>query len=122
MSQNNSDERGILATLADMPHVVNEADAELAKVLDAIRNTGKKGSISVTLTITPNKGDDQIKELTAVIKAAPPRSIPRPTMMFEQHDGTLGRQDPNAMSIFDMETVKEAAPAAAPTVAKEARR
>jgi len=119
MSDKNTD-RGILATLADMPHVVNEGDEELSKVLSAIRDTGKKGSISIVLTITPNKGDENIKELTGVVKAAAPRRTPKPTMMFEQHDGTLARTDPNAMSFDSLGSIKEVASDAAPTQVKEA--
>lgn len=119
MSDKNTD-RGILATLADMPHIVNEGDEELAKLLSAIRDTGKKGTITIQLTITPNKGDENIKELTGVVKAVAPRRTPKPTMMFEQHDGTLARNDPNAMSFDSLGSIKEVAPAAAPTQVKEA--
>lgn len=112
-------ERDFLATLSEMPSAMAEGTEGLTQLLNAIRETGGKGSISLTLTIAPNKNDESIKELTAVVKVAAPKRKPKPTIMFDQFDGTLGRRDPNAISFEDL---REAPARPEPTQIKEARR
>lgn len=106
--------RDIFNVLADMPAVTAEMTEEFQRVLEAVRDTGKKGTISLTIGITPNKADENIKELTGVVKAAAPRRTPKPTIMFEQRDGSLARSNP-ATALFDNPSgadIRPTAPAA----------
>jgi hypothetical protein len=114
------EERDILQVLSDMPHVVTEMTTELAKLLAAVDDTGRKGSISLTISVTPNKGNPDMKEVVGVVKTATPRRTPRTTIMYSQEDGTLARNDPSQISLFDGVDIKTVAAPAAPTKLKEA--
>ena len=72
---------------------VVDASEGLAEVVKAVRKTGKKGKLTITITVVPlNEGDavDLVDEVTA--------KTPKPNMgsslFFADDDGTLVRNDP----------------------------
>lgn len=113
-------ERDILQVLADMPHVVREATVELAKLLTAVDDTGRKGSINIALSVTPSKGNPEMKEVVGVVKTVVPKRIPKTTIMYSQEDGSLARNDPSQISLFDDVEIKTVSEPSTPVTFKKA--
>lgn len=99
--------RDFLQVLGDMPGTVSDLTEKYQQVLDGVNATGKKGSIQLTIGITPQKGDESIKVNTPIVKAVVPAVPLKPVIMFDQGDGTISRRNPS-VSLFDMEDVKQA--------------
>lgn len=114
--------RDFLQVLGDMPNTVVDLTDKFQAMLDGIRDTGKKGSIQLTISVEPEKNDDTIKKITPVVKVTIPQMPLKPVIMFDQRDGTLARSNP-AVSLFDMpdDTPVRAPRAAESDTIKEAR-
>lgn len=93
--------RDFLQVLGDMPNTVDALTEKWQELADAVRDTGKKGTITLVLTALPQKGDETIKTVTPLVKVALPQVPLKPVIMFDQPDGTLARSNP-AVSLFDM--------------------
>lgn len=114
--------RDFLQVLGDMPNTVNDLTDKFQQLLDGIRDTGKKGSIQLTIGVEPEKGDDSIKKFSPVVKVTVPQMPLKPVIMFDQPDGTVARSNP-AVSLFDMpdDTPVRAPRAEQSDIIKEAR-
>lgn len=73
--------------------ILAEADAALTDVVDAIRQHGGKGKLTLTLNFKLEKGD-QIS-LTPDLKVEKPRRAMSTGIFFATGDGRLTRTDPN---------------------------
>lgn len=73
--------------------ILKEADAALTDVIDAIRQHGGKGKLTLTLNFKLEKGD-QIS-LTPDLKTEKPRRAMSTGIFFATDDGQLTRTDPN---------------------------
>lgn len=93
--------RDFLQVLGDMPNTVSDLTEKWQELANGVRDTGKKGSIQLTISVMPQKGDETIKTITPVVKVSVPQVPLKPVIMFDQPDGTLARQNP-AVSLFDM--------------------
>jgi hypothetical protein len=94
--------RDFLQVLGDMPNTVTDLTEKWQELADGVRDTGKKGSIQLTISVMPQKGDETIKTITPVVKVSVPQVPLKPVIMFDQPDGTLARQNP-AVSLFEMD-------------------
>lgn len=65
-------------------------------LIAACIDTGKKGSISLTLTFDPDKDidDERFKVSDAIVVKTPTRST-KPSIFFVTRDGNFSRTDPN---------------------------
>ena len=72
---------------------VEEATQALADIVRAVDETGKPGSVTITLHVKPNKHGGPEKQLIAEIKAK--RPVRAPAIFFSDRDGDLHRVDPN---------------------------
>lgn len=74
----------------------DEATEELAKLVKAVRETGKKGELTIKLAV---KMIDQSAEdtvlITPTVAAKLPSPEPRRNVFYSTHDGDLLRNDPN---------------------------
>ena len=89
--------RPFLNTLADVRAggAVEDLDASLADVVQAVRNTGKTGELTLKLTIKPaSKGDIVTLFVDADIKTKLPRLDKGSTVFFADDTGSLTRRDP----------------------------
>lgn len=84
--------------------VLNEIDkgrfaAEVSRatveLVTAIRATRKKGSVSITLEITPDKHDENAVEVKPTFVVKVPRPTGRPAIFFVNEHGDLVRENPN---------------------------
>lgn len=73
---------------------VEEATMALADVVRAVDETGKEGSVTITLKIKPSKHGGPEKTLVAEVKAKKPISEIAPAVFFSDNDGDLHRVDP----------------------------
>ena len=73
---------------------VEEATNALADVVRAVDETGKEGSVTITLKIKPSKHGGPEKTLVAEVKAKKPVADIAPAVFFSDDDGDLHRVDP----------------------------
>jgi hypothetical protein len=92
-----------------------QISAELHELLGAVAEHGKKGSLTITVSVEPSKGHIDGAPLTIGIESTlkAPRASAPPAIYFMDGDGNPTRNDPRQMS-FDLRT------APAPTTFKDA--
>ena len=73
---------------------VEEATTALADVVRAVDETGKEGSVTITLKVKPAKHGGPEKTLIAEVKAKKPIAEIAPAVFFSDEDGDLHRIDP----------------------------
>lgn len=74
--------------------MVEELTEELAKVVNAVLTTGKKGSVTLKINIDPASKGDAVVTISDDIKSTIPREKKAGTLMFALPSGSLQRQDP----------------------------
>ncbi len=74
---------------------VEEATQALADVVRAVDETGKKGSVTITLDVVPSKHGGPEKMLVCKIKTTKPIADIAPAIFFSDEQGDLHRVDPN---------------------------
>ncbi|MBP2856152.1 hypothetical protein J8657_00890 [Dickeya oryzae] len=90
-----------------------ELTEALAEVIKSVRETGKKGAITLTLNVSMlNTRDQNAVKVTPAVKTSKPELGQADTIMFSTADGDLLRDDP-AQVKMDL-TVVDAEPKAAP--------
>jgi hypothetical protein len=72
----------------------NELGEEIAAVTAAVTEHQKKGSVTVTLTISPTKDDPRAVVIYDELKSKAPKATPLPSRFFTDEHGTLSRRDP----------------------------
>lgn len=70
------------------------ASIELQKVIMAVRESGKKGSVSITLEVKPRGRDSGQVEFSGDVKAKVPVQTIAPVMVFITEDGDFQRENP----------------------------
>lgn len=73
---------------------VEEATAALADVVRAVDETGKAGSVTITLHVKPAKHGGPEKTLLCEVKSKKPIADIAPAIFFSDDDGDLHRVDP----------------------------
>lgn len=79
--------------------LIQQADERLTELVEAIRETGGTGTLTIKLPFKVNKGG-QI-ECTPVVEAKAPRPSVGTGIYFASDDGRLTRRDPNQLDIED---------------------
>jgi hypothetical protein len=82
--------------------VAHDLHRDMEKVLAAVRDTGKKGKLTLTLDIEPQKIKDfkvtQVK-ITGTCKILEPTETPDSTIFHLLDDATLSRDDPRQIAM-----------------------
>lgn len=74
--------------------------AELHDLVAAVQQHGRKGTLTLTLTVAPlAKGDDSQFTVTEEVKTSKPKADPRPSIYFVDRAGNLNTDDPNALPL-----------------------
>jgi len=73
---------------------VEEATNALADVVKAVDETGKEGSVTITLKIRSSKHGGPEKTIIAEVKSKKPIADIAPAVFFSDVDGDLHRVDP----------------------------
>jgi len=87
----------------------DELTDQLAALVKACNDTGRKGSLTLTLSLKPGKAG-QI-ELADDIKVKIPAHEKGQTLLFATPEGNLQREDPRQMSLEGLREVPAPAPA-----------
>lgn len=90
-----------LRTLGELRRgsLVTEASQTLADLVQQVRKTGKKGKLTLNLTLRPSA--DAI-EITATCEPKVPKLDPKATTLFDTEDGGLQRDDPKQTEMFSV--------------------
>ncbi len=84
----------------DHGHVHTNLSAALRDLVDAVKDTGKKGTLGLTITVKPIKpGQVDILDIVADVKLDAPKPTPPSTMFFTDRTGNLTREDPNGQQL-----------------------
>lgn len=79
-----------------------ELDAALAEVIAAVQLTGKKGSVSLKISIEPASKSAEVLGIEGEVKAAPPKPDHKLDIFFATESGELSRNNARQMSIDDL--------------------
>jgi hypothetical protein len=84
-----------------------QISAEMHELLGAVAEHGKKGSLTVTVSVEPSKGHIDGAPLTIGIDSAlkAPRASAPPAIYFVDGDGNPTRNDPRQISAFDVRDI-----------------
>ena len=77
----------------------NEASEELQKVVAAVKETQKKGSLTITINVEPAKDDEMSVVLMDALSAKAPRPSTKPSRWFTDEHGNVSRSDPRQPQI-----------------------
>lgn len=80
--------------------LVNQLTERLAKVLEAVEETGKAGSITLTLKVSPSKGDEDVLEVVPAIKSVVPEADLPKALFYSDGEGSLLREPPKGGALF----------------------
>jgi len=78
-----------------------ELSENLRDLVNRVTDTGKKGSLTLTVTVAPMKDDVSVLVVTDEIKLKLPEHDRKASIFWPDADGNLTRQDPNQRSFFD---------------------
>lgn len=76
-----------------------EMGEALYDLASRVRDTGKKGSVTLTITIEPMKGDERVLVVADEIKLKLPEFPRKPSIFYTADDGNLSRSDPEQMAL-----------------------
>ncbi|WP_295014833.1 hypothetical protein [uncultured Microbacterium sp.] len=85
-----------------------EAAETLRKVIAAVQDTGKVGSLVVRLDVKPADGGIEAVVVTDKLTAKIPEKTRIGSLAFITKDGDLSRTDPSAMPLFTDEDIRDA--------------
>lgn len=107
MSSNTSSEGSEFATVL-LQHAKgrahDEATKALAEVVEAVKRLGKKGEVTLKLTVIPVKNDQTMVYLEDNITATVPKE-PRNSLFFTDDHGGLHRNQPGLYGSVDADTI-----------------
>jgi len=81
-------------------YALHEASKRLDEVVRAVRATGKKGSVTLTIDITPDKTDDRIIKMQPSVKFKAPEKGFSEGIFFVAPDGRLTKEDPAQLDLL----------------------
>lgn len=84
--------------------VNDEATAELADVVEAVTELGKKGTVTIEVTVEPSGRGGQSVILAAVVKTKKPEPAPEAGLFFVGDHGALHRNSPHHPQMVDQQT------------------
>lgn len=95
--------------------VVDDATLKLQRLVEAVTQTGKAGTLTLELTVKPNKNDKEQVVLISKVKCKTPEEELPEAIFFVDEDFDLVRDDPKQREMFaEVEgRTGRAAPAAA---------
>ncbi|MNX99809.1 hypothetical protein D3C86_1322760 [compost metagenome] len=89
--------------------VAEAAGEELAQVVRAVTATGKPGSLTIKLTVKPQKGDSEQVVISSKLSATTPTADMPEAIFFADMEGDLHRNDPRQPEMFRSADLGDAA-------------
>ena len=84
-----------------------ELSNALYDLVARVRDTGKKGTVSLTVTVGPLKGDIDVLVVSDEIKLRLPEHDRKASLFYPDGDGNLSRRDPNQLTFENLREVPE---------------
>lgn len=86
----------------------DQISGELRELLTAVQEHGRKGSLTIKVTVEPPKGhvDGAPVLVTVESEVKAPRPIAPPAMYFVDDDGRPTRNDPRQLASFDVRDIQ----------------
>lgn len=111
MTDTKAKDSGPLSFAAVLASIRPKTDLELAeslsKLIEEVKATGKKGTLSVTFEIKPVDGGGQAVIINDAIRMKAPERNREGSMAYIGDGNRLQRTDPSAMPLFE-DDIKEA--------------
>lgn len=63
-------------------------------LVQAVKNTGKGGKLTITIAVKPTKGNSERVLFDPTLKVTEPKIETSTTLMYVSDDGSLSREDP----------------------------
>lgn len=76
----------------------DELSEALHDVIGRIKETGKKGQLTLTITIEPNKKNPDVLQVSDVVIVKLPQPERKASIFYTDDDGNLSRTDPQQLS------------------------
>ena len=98
----------VLGDLRD-GQTLTEMHDKLLEIVGAVRDTGKAGSLQLTLKVKPaSKGRDEIKVLMIedTLKATIPQHDRAASIFYTNHENELQREDPRQVQMFGLKDLQ----------------
>lgn len=83
------------------PKTVAEASEALRDLVGKVRDTGKKGTLTLTITVAPFEADSSVLTINDEIKVRAPEHTRKPALAWPDGRNNLSRSDPSAMPLFE---------------------
>lgn len=100
----------VLVTL-DRGQLIQDAEVALQEVVDAVRTTGKKGSITLKIDIAPaSRGSVDTLFFKGKVDSSKPLPERQPSIFYADDENLVYRQDPNQFEM-DLKPAPEPDPA-----------
>lgn len=99
------DPREFSAFLLDRPATHEELTVKLHDLVQAVRDTGKKGSLTLKLTVSPFKNDPDVLEVHDDLKLVMPQHDRKPGIFYPDQDGNLTRNSPQMLDFGSLTVV-----------------
>jgi hypothetical protein len=80
-------------------HVSDEMSVMLNELVQAVRDYGRKGTLTLTVDVMPVKGNTEMLAVAAQVTSKPPKSDPVSAIFYATSEGNLVRDDPRQMDL-----------------------
>ncbi len=87
---------------------ITELTDGLAAVVRSVQDTGNKGSLTLTVTVSPAKGDREQVDIIDIVTVKPARHDRARSTFFVDKAGRPVRDDPRQQRLFDPGAVVDA--------------
>lgn len=95
------------AFLLKRPATHEELSVKLHDLVQAVRDTGKKGSLTLKIVVSPFKNDTTTLEVADDVKLVMPQHDRKPGIFFPDKDGNLTRDSPQMLDFGPLRTVDQ---------------
>ena len=83
----------------------DELSEALHELVARVRDTGKKGTLTFTVSVAPLKDDVDVLVVTDDISLKTPRHDRKASMFYPDENGNLSRTDPNQLAFESLSEV-----------------
>lgn len=83
------------------PKTVAEASEAMRDLVGKVRDTGKKGTLTLTITVAPFEADSSVLTINDEIKVRAPEHTRKPALAWPDDRNNLSRSDPSQMPLWE---------------------
>jgi hypothetical protein len=82
-----------------------QAGEALQRLVAAVQDTGKKGSVTIKVDVAQMKDDETLLVTTVTVTEKLPVASPKPAIFYADDEGNLTRTDPRQLSFDGLKEV-----------------